>query len=144
MGKPKKNKNMTKDYKKLMKKDRENKMVFGIRQFIMFFGNIAIPIYIGCSSFLIAYLFIIITYNANRLVFLNYLNCFQGGALVAGIFWIGVLVVIMWGLIGLLSMYIYKSYLKLKLYGFYQPKGMFEKAGEVNEKDLENWKKKVK
>lgn len=144
MGTTKKDKNMAKNYKELVKKDREKKLVFRVRKFIMCYGNVAVPIYIGFSSMIIAYLYIIILYNTNRSSFLSYLNNYQGGVLIADIFWSGMLVVIIWGTIGILSIFIYKYYLKMKAYGFNQPKGIFEKAAEVNKEDLENWKKKVK
>lgn len=127
---------LSKFKKKLEKKrkKRDEKTVIWIRQLIMSSGNTLLPIYIGISSFMIAYMWVLIFYNSHRNLFLGYLNNYSGGVLIADLFFMGVLMAIIWGTLGLFCLFMYKHYYRLKAVGLKKKQSLFEKAINIKEK----------
>lgn len=129
-------KSIEKFRKKLAKKKKKNneKTVKTIQKMIMSFGDSLLPIYIGITSFMIAYMWILIFYNSHRDLFLNYLNDTSGGVLIADLFFMGLILAIIWGTLGLFCVFMYKHHYKLKAAGFKKNKSLFEQAVDVKGK----------
>jgi len=117
-----------KNRREARKKERNKRTIKRLRQLVMNFGDVVLPIYIGVTSFLIAYLWLVIFYNNHRTLFLDYLLEYQGGGLIADFFFMGMLLVITFVTFGVFSMLSYKYYLELKAKGYKKNKSLFERA----------------
>jgi len=126
--------------KKMLK---EKKLVEMVRNFVFAFGNVLLPLYIGLSSFIIAYYGVVILYNNHRSVFLNYLTLHSGGSLVADFFMIGIFIMVLWGTFGLFSMGLYKQFKRLEFIGFkLKKKPLIQRALKFDDTEILKFKKK--